>query len=57
MKYLNQKAVKSIFKGRKQISKEGLEALDRKVGTFIEKLCTEPREKRIDAVIVNYYKM
>jgi len=57
MQYLNQKAVKQVFKGRKQISKEGLQALDRKFGTFLEKLATVPREKRIDEVIVNYYKL
>ena len=57
MQYLNQKAVKSVFKGRKQISKEALQALDRKFGMFLEKLATEPREKRIDEVMVNYYKL
>jgi len=57
MQYLNQKAVKAVFKGRKQISKDGLQAIDRKVGLYLEKLATEPREKRIDAVAVNYYKL
>ncbi len=57
MKYLNQKAIKQVLKGRKQISKEGLDALDRKIGIYLERLATEPREKRIDAVVVNYYKL
>ena len=57
MQYLNQKAVKLVFKGRKQISKEALVAIDRKVRMYLEKLATEPREKRIDEVTVNYYKL
>ena len=57
MQYLNLKAIKSVFKGRKQISKEALQAIDRKVGMYLEKLATEPREKRIDEIAVNYYKL
>jgi hypothetical protein len=57
MIYLKQKAVKQVFKGRKQISKEALQAIDRKVGLFLEKLVTEPREKRIDEATVSYYKL
>jgi hypothetical protein len=57
MQYLNKKAVKQVFQGRKQISKEALYAIDRKVGLYLEKLASEPREKRIDEVVVNFYKL
>lgn len=57
MQYLNQKAVKQIFKGKKQLSKDALIAIDRKVGIYLEKLCTIPREKRLTEFVVNYYKL
>lgn len=57
MKFLNKKAVHSVFKGRKQISKEALEMIDRKVGMYLEKLATEPREKRLTEFIVQYFKI
>ena len=57
MNFLNKKAVRSVFKGRKQVPIEALEAIDRKVGKYLEKLATEPREKRLTEFIVQYFKI
>lgn len=57
MNFLNKKAVRGVFRGRKQVPIEALEAIDRKVGRYLEKLATEPRERRLTEFIVNYYKI
>jgi hypothetical protein len=56
MQYLNAKAVRKVFKGRKQISQEALQTIDHRIGVFLEKLASEPREKRINEDHVNFYK-
>jgi len=57
MQYLNQKAVKQVFRGKKQLSKDALISIHRKVGLYLEKLATVPREKRLTEFIINYYKI
>lgn len=57
MKYLNQRAVKSVFKGRKQITKEALSAIDRRIGIYLEKLASQVKERRITEVVADFLKI
>ena len=57
MKYINTKAIKSKFhENNKQISKDGLLAIDIKVEQLIEKACRVHNggAKRVDDVVINY---
>ena len=60
MTYLNQKAIKTkVHDAGKQITKEGLEALDRKIDDYLNRLCGQfnGHKTRIDAVLVNLIKL
>ena len=60
MKLTNKKAIKDIIHSRgKQISQDGLEAIDRKVEKFIEKICNTHNgsKKRIDSEVVYFCKV